>query len=63
MSPFGNGQSFSVTNFPLLTGFISPKATTLTLATETPQVETVTYSSLPHCHNAILLALIPWRVW
>jgi hypothetical protein len=37
-------QTFTITGFPELTGQISQNAMTLTLATLTPTVETVTYS-------------------
>jgi hypothetical protein len=37
------GQTFTITNFPTVTGFLSTNAEDLTVATLTPKVETITY--------------------
>jgi hypothetical protein len=50
------GQTFTVTNTPTLTGWISrgsEKLHTLTLTTLTPVVETITYSAPPSPYNRI----------
>ena len=52
------GQTFTITNFPLLTGLISQDHKSLTLASEEPIVEVITYSGGPNpteyriCHRS-----------
>lgn len=46
------GQTFTVSNFPTVTGMISKNGNTLTSATLTPTVETVSYSN-GDVHNRI----------
>jgi hypothetical protein len=57
------GQTYTISNFPLLSGLISDKATTLTLATLTPQVETISYSNGDVveriCSNSRVLVQLP----
>jgi hypothetical protein len=42
-----NGQTFTVSNTPELTGWIGEGATVLTLTATKPTVETITYSGPP----------------
>jgi hypothetical protein len=45
------GQTFTITNFPTVTGLLSNDAEDLTLATLTPTVETITYSNNDVVHR------------
>jgi len=54
------GQSFTIFNFPVLTGQISQNAMTLTLASLTPTLEIVVYNGAPspvrrYCHRSRVL--------